>query len=179
MKTQVPWPLQRAQHMVAKVCQVVLVAAMALATQLALEMPSVEESLPAPATWLIPETPALPESQVAQPLPFRRSRGHPTDQGLVETQHPEPEFTFGVPFSSRAEADNARHILTRRTQLRWPVQRQLYVNGRMLVLRLTAEDHALLQMAVDFCLEQISLVMWTLQNFVPRLFPQSQHRRMP
>ena len=73
-------------------CRVVLAAAMALATQLALETPSVEESLPAPATWLIPETPALPESQVAQPLPFRRSRGHPTHQGLVELLHPEPEL---------------------------------------------------------------------------------------
>ena len=69
------------------------------------------------------------------------------------------QFTFGMLFSSPAEADNARHILTRRTQLRWPVQRELYVNGRMLLLRLTAEDRALLQMAVDFCLEQISMVM--------------------
>ena len=42
--------------------------------------------------------------------------------------------TFGMLFSSPAEADNARHILTRRTQLRWPVQREFYVNGRMLVL---------------------------------------------
>ena len=93
MKTKVPRPLQRAQHGAAKVCRVVLVAAMALATQLALETPSVEESLPAPATWLLfPETPALPESQVVQPLPFRRSRGHPTHQGLVETLHPEPEL---------------------------------------------------------------------------------------
>ncbi|XDB66634.1 hypothetical protein ABFV05_020250 [Capra hircus] len=89
------------------------------------------------------------------------------------------QFSFGMPFSSHVEADNVRHILTRRTQLRWPVQRELYVNGRILVLRLTAEDRALLQTAVDFCLEQISLVMWTLQNFVPHLFPQSQHRRGP
>ena len=54
MKTQVPWPLQRAQHVVPKVCWVVLVAAMALVTQLALVMPSVPESLAAPATWLTP-----------------------------------------------------------------------------------------------------------------------------
>lgn len=92
MKTQAPWPLQQAQHMAPKVCRVVLVATMALATQLALVTPSVEKSPPAPATWLIPETPALPESQVAQPLPFRRSRGHVTFQGLVEMLHPEPEF---------------------------------------------------------------------------------------
>jgi hypothetical protein len=92
MKTQVPWPLQRVQHMAAKVCRVVLLATMALASQLALETPSVEKCLPAPVTGLIPEAPALQESQVAQPLPFRRSQGHPTHQGLVETLHPEPEF---------------------------------------------------------------------------------------
>ena len=92
MKTQVPWPLQRAQHGTAKVCRVVLVAAMALATQMALVTRSIEESLPALATWLIPEAPELQESQLAQPLPFRRSWGHPTHQGLVETQHPELEF---------------------------------------------------------------------------------------
>ncbi|XP_043315872.1 cancer/testis antigen 1-like isoform X2 [Cervus canadensis] len=108
--------------------------------------------------------------------PHRPGLGGDTAPGAGVVSNRVFQFTFGVPFSSRAEADNARHILTRRTQLRWPVQRQLYVNGR---IRLTAEDHALLHMAVDFCLEQISLVMWTLQNFVPRLFPQSQHRRMP
>ena len=50
MKTQVLWPLQRAQHVVAKVCRVVLLAAMALATQLALVTLSVKESLVTPAT---------------------------------------------------------------------------------------------------------------------------------
>nr|CAI9689548.1 unnamed protein product [Rangifer tarandus platyrhynchus] len=44
------------------------------------------------------------------------------------------QFGLAVPFSSYEEADNARHLLTRRTQLRWPVRRDLYVNGRMLVL---------------------------------------------
>lgn len=92
MKMKVPWPLQRVQHKAAKVCRVVLVAAMALASQLSLVTPSVKKSLLAPATWLIPETPALPDSQVVQPLPFRRSRGHLTFQGLVELLHPEPEF---------------------------------------------------------------------------------------
>lgn len=81
-----------AQQEAAKVCQVVLVAAMALATQLALVTPSVVEFLAAPATWLIPEAPALQESQVAQPVPFHRSRGHPKHPGLVEMMHPEPEF---------------------------------------------------------------------------------------
>ncbi|KAB0339430.1 hypothetical protein FD754_023910 [Muntiacus muntjak] len=84
------------------------------------------------------------------------------------------QFSLAVPFSSYAEADNARYLLTRLTQLRWPVRRELYVHGRMLVLRLTAEDQALLQTAVAFCQEQLSVVMWTLLNFVPA---QPQHRR--
>ena len=92
MKTQVLWPLRRVQHMAAKVCRVVLLAPMALACQLALETPSVEKSLPAPVTWLIPEAPALQESQVVQLVPFHRSRGHPKHQGLVEMLHPESKF---------------------------------------------------------------------------------------
>nr|CAI9689543.1 unnamed protein product [Rangifer tarandus platyrhynchus] len=91
MKTQVPRPLQRAQHVTTTACQVVLLATMALATQLALVALSVLESLAAPVTRLIPR-PQRCRSQVAQPLPFRRSRGHPTFQGLVETLHLEPEF---------------------------------------------------------------------------------------
>ena len=42
--------------------------------------------------------------------------------------------TFGMLFSSPAEADNARRILTQRTQLLWPVQRELYINCHMLLL---------------------------------------------
>ena len=64
MKTQLPRPLQLAWQAVVKAFWVVLVAAMALATQLSLVMPSVEESLAAPVTRLIPEAPELPESQV-------------------------------------------------------------------------------------------------------------------
>ena len=44
MKTQVPWALQRAQHVTTTACRVVLMAAVALATQLALVMLSVLES---------------------------------------------------------------------------------------------------------------------------------------
>ncbi|XP_043753703.1 EKC/KEOPS complex subunit LAGE3-like isoform X1 [Cervus elaphus] len=80
------------------------------------------------------------------------------------------QFSLAVPFSSHAQADNARHLLARRIQLRWPVRRELYVNGRMLVLRLTAEDHDLFQMAVAFYLEQLYLVMWAFHRFVHPLF---------
>ena len=78
--------------MVVRAFWVVLVAAMALATQLFLVTPSVEESLVPLVTRLIPEAPVLPESQVVQLVPSHRSWGHPTHQGLVETLHLEPEF---------------------------------------------------------------------------------------
>ncbi|KAI4545239.1 hypothetical protein MG293_005505 [Ovis ammon polii] len=173
-KTQVPWNLQRAQHMVATECQVVLVARMTLVTQLALVTSSVTGFMEALVTWLVPEAPALQESQVAQLVPFCRSQGHLTLQGLVEMLHLEPQFSLTVAFSSHAEADIARHFLTPRTQLRGPIRKELDVNGRMLVLRLTAEDPGLLQSSIVFCLEQLSLVMRSLQHFGA---PLSQHRR--
>ncbi|XP_043314732.1 EKC/KEOPS complex subunit LAGE3-like isoform X1 [Cervus canadensis] len=88
-------------------------------------------------------------------------------------------FSLAVPFSSHAEADNARHLLTRRTQLRLPVRRDLYLSGRMLVLRLTAEDPGLLQTTVAFFQEQLSLVMQTVEHSGPPLFDQSRNRRGP
>ncbi|KAB0345556.1 hypothetical protein FD755_023190 [Muntiacus reevesi] len=87
------------------------------------------------------------------------------------------QFSLTVPFSSHEEADNARHFLTRRTQLRGPIRKELGVNGRMLVLRLTAEDHALLRRSIAFCLDQLSLVMWSLQHFVPPVFAKPQQGR--
>ncbi|CAI9151023.1 unnamed protein product [Rangifer tarandus platyrhynchus] len=80
------------------------------------------------------------------------------------------QFSLALPFASPGRADYACHLLTERTQLRWPVRRELYVRGRMLVLRLTAEDHDLLDTAVAFFLEQVSLVRWTLQHFLHPLF---------
>jgi len=42
--------------------------------------------------------------------------------------------SLSVPFSSHAEADLARHFLTTRIQLRGRIRKELYVNGRMMVL---------------------------------------------
>ncbi|XP_055293682.1 EKC/KEOPS complex subunit LAGE3-like [Moschus berezovskii] len=82
-----------------------------------------------------------------------------------------------VPFASHEEADIAHHFLTPRTQLRGWIRRELDVNGRVLVLRLTAEDPGLLQTSIAFCLEQLSLVMRNLQHFVPPLYAKPRHRR--
>ncbi|XP_070640192.1 EKC/KEOPS complex subunit LAGE3-like [Bos indicus] len=84
------------------------------------------------------------------------------------------QLSLSVPFSSHAEADLARHFLTTRTQLRGRIRKELYVNGRMMVLRLTAEDPGLLQNSIVFCLEQLSLVMRSLQDYGA---PVSRHRR--
>ncbi|XP_055420801.1 EKC/KEOPS complex subunit LAGE3-like [Bubalus kerabau] len=84
------------------------------------------------------------------------------------------QLSLTVPFSSHAEADLARHFLTTRTQLRGRIRKELDVNGRMLVLRLTAEDPGLLQGSIAFCLEQLSLVTRSLQHYGA---PVSQHRR--
>ncbi|XP_055420462.1 EKC/KEOPS complex subunit LAGE3-like isoform X7 [Bubalus kerabau] len=79
-----------------------------------------------------------------------------------------------VPFTSHMDAGLVRHFLTARTQLRGPIWKELDVNGRMLVLRLTAEDPGLLQNSIVFCLEQLSLVMRSLQRLGG---PVSRHRR--
>lgn len=50
--------MQRAQHMVATECQVVLVARMTLVTQLALVTSSVTGFMEALVTWLVPEAPS-------------------------------------------------------------------------------------------------------------------------
>jgi predicted small integral membrane protein len=92
MNTQVPWNLQWAQHVVAAASRVVLVARMTLTTQLALVMPSAVEFMEALVTWLVPEAPALQESQVVQLLPFRTSRGHHTLLGLLKALHLELQF---------------------------------------------------------------------------------------
>uniref|UniRef100_A0A8B9YXY0 EKC/KEOPS complex subunit LAGE3-like n=1 Tax=Bos mutus grunniens TaxID=30521 RepID=A0A8B9YXY0_BOSMU len=84
------------------------------------------------------------------------------------------QLSLSVPFSSHAEADLARHFLTTRIQLRGRIRKELYVNGRMMVLRLTAEDPGLLQRSIGFCLEQLSLVIRSLQHYGA---PVSRHRR--
>ena len=43
-------------------------------------------------SWLVPEASALQESQVAQPVPFCKCRGHHTLHGLVKALHLELQF---------------------------------------------------------------------------------------
>ncbi|KAB0342767.1 hypothetical protein FD754_019693 [Muntiacus muntjak] len=87
------------------------------------------------------------------------------------------QFSLTVPFSSHAEADIARHFLIPRTQLQGPIRKELNVNGHMLVLRLTAEEPGLLQRSIAFCLEQLSLVMRSLQHFVAPVSAKPRHGR--
>ncbi|XP_070641679.1 EKC/KEOPS complex subunit LAGE3-like [Bos indicus] len=100
--------------------------------------------------------------------------GGDTPPGAAVLSNRAVQFSLTVPFASHVDAGLARHFLTVRTQLRGPIRKELDVNGRMLVLRLTAEDPGLLQNSIVFCLEQLSLVMRSLQHFGGRV---SRHRR--
>ncbi|XP_027391677.1 cancer/testis antigen 1-like isoform X2 [Bos indicus x Bos taurus] len=103
-----------------------------------------------------------------------RACSHRGNECSVGTNREAGPGSLTVPFASHVDAGLARHFLTVRTQLRGPIRKELDVNGRMLVLRLTAEDPGLLQNSIVFCLEQLSLVMRSLQHFGGRV---SRHRR--
>ncbi|XP_061266743.1 EKC/KEOPS complex subunit LAGE3-like isoform X1 [Bos javanicus] len=100
--------------------------------------------------------------------------GGDTPPGAAVLSNRAVQFSLTVPFASHVDAGLARHFLTVPTQLRGPIRKELDVDGRMLVLRLTAEDPGLLQNSIVFCLEQLSLVMRSLQHFGGRV---SRHRR--
>ncbi|KAF4008113.1 hypothetical protein G4228_019733 [Cervus hanglu yarkandensis] len=51
------------------------------------------------------------------------------------------------------------------------------LSNRALQFRLTAEDPGLLQRSIAFCLEQLSLVMRSLQHFVAPVSAKPQHGR--
>uniref|UniRef100_A0A8C2SBU0 L antigen family member 3 n=1 Tax=Capra hircus TaxID=9925 RepID=A0A8C2SBU0_CAPHI len=80
-----------------------------------------------------------------------------------------------VLFLSPMEAEMARQSLSPHVQpYHRAVGKELTVNGSIIAIRLTAEDPGLLQSSIVFCLEQLSLVMRSLQHFGA---PVSQHKR--
>ncbi|KAI4545187.1 hypothetical protein MG293_005453 [Ovis ammon polii] len=122
--------------MAGKVGWVVLVAAMALVTQLAL------------VTWSIEEFPGG-SGELTDPRGPRASG----ESGGTATAIPKIP---GVPEAPGPGGDAA--------------PRAGVPSNRVFQFRLAAEDHALFQTAVTFYLEQLYLVMWTLQRFVHPLF---------
>ncbi|XP_003943970.1 cancer/testis antigen 1-like [Saimiri boliviensis] len=80
------------------------------------------------------------------------------------------QFHITMPFLSPMEAELARTILARdAAQLPRPgeVLKDFTVSGNLLVIRLAAADPRQLQVSIGSCLQQLSLLMWIMQTFVP------------
>ncbi|KAB1253179.1 EKC/KEOPS complex subunit Lage3 [Camelus dromedarius] len=85
------------------------------------------------------------------------------------------EFTLMVPFLSCMDAEVARRYLTPGAEpYLGDVQRELTVIGSDLVIRLTAEDSGILQISVASLLNRLSIVVQTMQHFVPPFFAKTQ-----
>ncbi|XP_030890431.1 EKC/KEOPS complex subunit LAGE3-like [Leptonychotes weddellii] len=81
------------------------------------------------------------------------------------------EFTLTVPFLCHMDAEVARQYLTLGAELfHGAVQTELTVTGRDLLIKVTAEDSALLQISTASLLNQLSMVVQTMQHFVPLFF---------
>ncbi|XP_017376265.1 cancer/testis antigen 1-like [Cebus imitator] len=80
------------------------------------------------------------------------------------------QFHITMPFLSPMEAELARRILARdAAPLPRPgeVRKDFTVSGNLLVIRLAAADPRQLQVSIGSCLQQLSLLMWIMQSFVP------------
>uniref|UniRef100_A0A4X1T8H3 L antigen family member 3 n=2 Tax=Sus scrofa TaxID=9823 RepID=A0A4X1T8H3_PIG len=84
---------------------------------------------------------------------------------------PPLEFALTVPFLSYTDAEVARRYLCAGADLyHGAVQRELTVIGSDLVIRLTSEDSGLLQISTASLLSRLSVVVQTMQHFVPPVF---------
>ncbi|XP_032612371.1 cancer/testis antigen 2 [Hylobates moloch] len=80
------------------------------------------------------------------------------------------QFHITMPFSSPREAELVRRILSLdAAPLPRPeaVLKDFTVSGNLLFIRLTAADHRQLQLSIGSCLQQLSLLMWVMQCFLP------------
>eukprot|EP00071_Canis_lupus_P002711 XP_003435653.2 EKC/KEOPS complex subunit LAGE3-like [Canis lupus familiaris] len=83
------------------------------------------------------------------------------------------EFSLTVPFLCYVDAEVARQCLISDVEpFQGAVHTELTVIGNDLVIKLTAEDSALLQISTACLLNQLSLVVQTMQHFVPPFFPK-------
>lgn len=51
------------------------------------------------------------------------------------------------------------------------------MNGNVLTVRLTAEDPGQLQFSITSCLDQVSMVIRTMQRIVPPFFAKTQQEK--
>eukprot|EP00070_Physeter_catodon_P031864 XP_028338758.1 cancer/testis antigen 1-like [Physeter catodon] len=70
------------------------------------------------------------------------------------------------------DAQVAHQLLTVYFPVPEPMQEELNVEGRVLVIRLTAEDLGHLRASVTFCLSQLSQVVQILRRLVPPFYAQ-------
>nr|XP_010998690.2 EKC/KEOPS complex subunit LAGE3 [Camelus dromedarius] len=78
------------------------------------------------------------------------------------------EFALDVPFPSTLEAEIARGSLAPDAEPhRGAVRKELTVSGSLLAVRWRAEDSRLLRISIVNFLDQLALVMRTLQRFGP------------
>ncbi|XP_004065196.2 cancer/testis antigen 1 [Gorilla gorilla gorilla] len=92
------------------------------------------------------------------------------------------EFCLTMPFATPMEAELARRSLARDAPpLPVPgvLLKEFTVSGNILTIRLTAADHRQLQLSISSCLQQLSLLMWIMQCFLPVFLaqPPSGQRR--
>lgn len=81
------------------------------------------------------------------------------------------QYSLSVPFSSPVEAEMARLYMVLHGQpQRETVRKEFTVSGNMLEIQLTAEDTDQLRISVNCCFEQLSLLVQTMEHFVPPFF---------
>uniref|UniRef100_A0A2K6B5Z2 Uncharacterized protein n=1 Tax=Macaca nemestrina TaxID=9545 RepID=A0A2K6B5Z2_MACNE len=92
------------------------------------------------------------------------------------------EFYLTMPFPTPMEAELAHRSLARDAPpLPMPgvLLKEFTVSGNILTIRLIAADHRQLQLSISSCLQQLSLLMWITQCFLPVFLarPPSGQRR--
>ncbi|XP_045368056.2 uncharacterized protein LOC123615024 [Camelus bactrianus] len=81
------------------------------------------------------------------------------------------QFSLTVSFPSPVEAEMAGQSLAPRVQpYQGAVQKELIVSGNILAIRLTAGDPGQLRISITSCLNQLSLLVQTMQHSVPLFF---------
>ncbi|XP_043425891.1 cancer/testis antigen 1-like isoform X1 [Prionailurus bengalensis] len=102
------------------------------------------------------------------PLPGPGGHGGPTAGGPGSQPL---QFYVTMPFPSSTEAQVAHQCLATQGQPQvGAVRKEFTVFGNVLIIRLTAEDPGQLQVSIASCLDQLSLLVWTMQRFVPPFF---------
>uniref|UniRef100_A0A9L0INM8 L antigen family member 3 n=1 Tax=Equus asinus TaxID=9793 RepID=A0A9L0INM8_EQUAS len=118
-----------------------------------------------------PSSPGGPNSH--SPPSVLEGRGAPVSPGGTSKfssrwclNHAASPSTLTVPFRSPLEAEMARRAMAPEAQRhQQAVQKECAVNGSVLAVRWTAEDPDLLQISINSFLDQLALVVGSIQHF--------------